>query len=118
MNTGKKFDPTADRIEFNGVQYILRIEPYQVGNAIALCLHDETTGMREIVATVNMPHVPLGPNQVLIKDYGENTGMLAALEKAGVVARTGRTVKAGFVSVEVCELLPIVGLPLEEKTKK
>lgn len=111
MNTEKKFNLATDRIEFEGTKCVLRIESYQNGGATALCLYDETTNEPVLVATVNMPGVPLSPNQVLIKDYSENSGILAALEKAGVVAHTGKKVRSGFVSVDVCELLPVVELP-------
>jgi hypothetical protein len=52
-----------------------------------------------------MPDVPLGRNEVCIKDYSENEGMAAALEAAGVIKPTGRTVRYGFVEIPVCELL-------------
>ena len=61
--------------------------------------------------TVNMPDVPLGRNQVLIKDYGENETMLVALEAAGVIKPTGQTIRSGFVEIPICELQP----PYQEK---
>ena len=63
-------------------------------------------------ATVNLPDVPLGKNQVLIKDYAENSGILSALVAAGVVKPTGETIRSGFVEVPVCELQP----PFREPT--
>jgi len=55
--------------------------------------------------TVNLPHVELAPDEVLIKDYSENAGMLEALTRAKIVEPTGRTVATGFVEVPVCRLL-------------
>jgi hypothetical protein len=69
---------------------------------VALRLVDEEGPVA--TATVNLPNVPLGKNQVLIKSYGENEGMLEALVAAGVVKPTGQTVRSGFVEVPVCEL--------------
>lgn len=57
------------------------------------------------VATVNVPGTPLGPRETLIKDYSECTGMLAALEAAGVVRDTGRRVASGFVELAVVEII-------------
>ena len=54
-----------------------------------LVLRDARDGEEVAVATVNVPDAQLGPKEVLIKDYSENHGMLAALEKAGIVRSTG-----------------------------
>jgi hypothetical protein len=69
---------------------------------LALSLVDEEGPVA--TCTVNMPDVPLGRNEVCIKDYSENEGMAAALEAAGVIKPTGRTVRFGFVEIPVCEL--------------
>src|SRR5436309_716672 len=81
------------------------VEKHQYDNGrVALRLVDEEGPVA--TATVNMPNVPLGKNQVLIKDWSENEGMLAALTAAGVVKPTGETIRSGFVEVPVCELQP------------
>jgi hypothetical protein len=72
----------------------------------ALVLNDPRDGEQIAVATVNLPDVPAGPNEVFIKDYSENAGMLAALEAAGVVRATGDVARSGFVTIPRCELLP------------
>lgn len=60
----------------------------------------------EFVATVDyLPDVPLAPHEVLIKDYSENQGMLAALMAAGIVRDTGRRVACGFVELAVVEIV-------------
>jgi len=56
-------------------------------------------------ATINVPAMPLAQNQVLIKDYDENEGLLAALESAGIVRTTGVRCRLGFVQADVCHLL-------------
>lgn len=56
-------------------------------------------------ATVNITEVDLKDDEVLIKDYSENRGMLQTLIDADVVSPTGQTVKSGFVEVHVCKLL-------------
>ena len=56
-------------------------------------------------ATVNVPAVPLEENQVLIKDYGENEGMLAALEAADIVRWAHISCRVGDAHAAVCRLL-------------
>ncbi len=56
-------------------------------------------------ASLNVPAVELPDNHVVIKDYSENTGMLDALVKAGVVRSTGVRVNVGHVTAPVAELL-------------
>lgn len=78
----------------------------------ALRLIDAEDGSPIATATVNLPDVDLSKNQVAIKDYSENEGMLDALVAAGVVKPTGQTVRSGFVEVPVCEIMP----PFREPT--
>jgi hypothetical protein len=70
-----------------------------------LSLYAARTGEYVATASVNMPHVPLAPNQVFIKDYSENEGMLKALEEAGIVRVSGVYVPTAIGSLPVCELL-------------
>jgi hypothetical protein len=71
----------------------------------ALLLVDAKTGDSIAVATVNLPDEHIARGEVFIKDHSENQGMLAALEKAGIVRATGETVPAGFVQVPKAMLL-------------
>ena len=57
------------------------------------------------IATVNIPEIPLESDEVIIKDYSENEGMLKALLTAGIVAEPHRFVGSGFVTMPVCRLL-------------
>lgn len=57
------------------------------------------------VATVNIPEAPLKENQVLIKDYSENQGILDVLVKAGIVKDLNQWVPSGHITADVCELL-------------
>lgn len=79
----------------------------------ALQLIDAEDGSPIATATVNLPDVALGRNQVAIKDYSENEGILSALVAAGVVKPTGEMVRSGYVEVPICELQP----PFREPTQ-
>lgn len=58
------------------------------------------------VATVNVADVErLAPDEVLIKNYSENEGMLQCLIGAGIISEPMGEVKTGFVTVARCKLL-------------
>jgi len=72
----------------------------------ALELVDAKTSEPVARATTNLPDVHLGDDEVIIKDYSENVGMLAALTKAGVVSDPVRWMRPSIlVKVPVCKLL-------------
>jgi hypothetical protein len=93
------------RVRFRDWVCLVRKRQYDNGR-LALQLIDAEDGSPIATATVNLPDVPLGKNQVLIKNWSENEGVLEALVAAGVVTPTGQTVRSGFVEVPVCELQP------------
>lgn len=82
------------KVKFKEWDCILRQGKYQNGN-IALYLEDAETFERIAVCSVNLDKFPLADNEVFIKDYSENEGMLEALLDAGAVKE-----KAGAVSVD------------------
>ncbi len=94
----------------------IRVSTYSNGRT-ALLLEDAKTGDSIAVATANLPHEPLEPGQVFIKDHSENQGMLAALEKAGIVKATGETVQSGFVQVPKATLSDEFQKLLESKAQ-
>lgn len=59
-------------------------------------------------ATVNVPNIQLAQKEIIIKAYSENEGMLDALEKAGVIKKTGRAVPLGAFGVfgDIVEYIP------------
>jgi hypothetical protein len=91
-------------VNFRGFDCELEFQQYPNGRTALVLVHGSE---REpaTVATVNVPEAHLGPDEVLIKNYSENEGLLEALEKAGVVKTTERAVASGFVTVPVCKLL-------------
>jgi len=56
-------------------------------------------------ATVNISHVPLTADEIIIKNYSENEGMLNVLVEAGIISKPDRYVKSGFVECPICKLL-------------
>ena len=77
---------------------------------VALVLLDAVTGSSVAVGTVNLPDEPAVEDEVFVKTYGENKGMLRALVDAGIVAEPHRDVVEHYpnnaIKIPVCRLLP------------
>lgn len=93
------------RVEFRG--WVCRIERASYGGTdrIALPLYAVEDGSPVAVATVNLPELALEADQVVIKDYSENAGMLELLVASGVVSPPLREVQSGYVTLYVCRCL-------------
>jgi hypothetical protein len=88
---------------YHGVKCIIKKDRYGNNGRTALILEDED-GHIVTVATVNVPEEKLAENEVIIKDYSENKGMLDWLIKNEIVEYTGRYVTTGFVMCPICVL--------------
>lgn len=97
-----------DPIKLKFLQWNCKIVFGQYGNrriAISLVSDDE---LEEPIATasVNLVDEILDKNQVAIKDYSENEGMLDVMIAAGVVSKPIRFTGSGWISnIPICELL-------------
>jgi hypothetical protein len=83
------------------------IEKAKYGNGrTALTLINPISGNIIAVATVNIPSEKIEDDEVIIKNYSENEGMLDALVAAGIVSEPARTISFGQVTGQpVCKLL-------------
>lgn len=71
----------------------------------SLSLLDAEDGQLIAVASINVPEIPLKPRELVIKDYSENQGMLAALLAAGLIEPPHRHIKLSpFVTAPICNL--------------
>ncbi|MBV5322743.1 MAG: hypothetical protein JZU60_02775 [Ilumatobacteraceae bacterium] len=71
---------------------------------LAIQAIDRDTGEPVAVLTVNLPDVPLAPDEVLLKDYSENQGVFKTLHLAGIVEPLA-TVRCGYAEAIKCRLL-------------
>ena len=81
---------------------------YKESGGTAIVIIDPNTGLSLAVATVNLAPYgapEIGPEQVWLKGWGENKGLPEALERAGIVRRTGETYMTGFVAAELADIL-------------
>lgn len=98
---GKRGDLTE--VQFR--DWRCRVEHRRYGNGrTALQLVDAEDGSPIAKATVNLPDVEMAPDEVAIKSYAENEGLLEVLTDAGIVEPTSRVVVSGYVTVPVCRL--------------
>lgn len=75
-------------------------------NRTSINLIDVNDNQPYAVATTNLPDVLLLDNEVLVKDYSENEGVLEFLTTNNIVVPTDKWVTSGFVDVQVCVLNP------------
>ncbi|WP_414462434.1 hypothetical protein [Hyphomicrobium sp. DY-1] len=98
--TGRKMKPFGIYPE---TELVLEEYPqHPMMGSMALVLVHE--GEEMTVATVNLfPECPklLAENEVWLKGWGENEGVPAALERAGLVTRTGEKMRTGFAEAEL-----------------
>lgn len=90
------------KINSYGKEYEVTVKLSKYENdRIAIQLDDAEDGMPHATATVNMPNVLLEYDEVLVKDYSENEGMLEFLIKNNIVTPTMQGVHAGHVWLPV-----------------
>jgi len=83
----------------------------EYGNGrVALFLNDNATLEDVLCASVNLTDWALRPNEIAIKDYSENQGVLDVLIESGVVSKPRRYVNLPHVTIPICELLMQPGL--------
>lgn len=83
----------------------LEFSKYSNNNRTAIELIDTTDGDCVCMATVNLPYELIESDEVAIKDYSENEGVLKFLVDNKIVSEPIRTVAAGYVTFPICKLL-------------
>ena len=73
------------------------------GHSPRLQLVDREDGFPVATATKILPGIYAGPDEVIIKDYSENAGILQALQEAGVIGAIKRSVNSAYVTLQICE---------------
>ncbi|MFL5766079.1 MAG: hypothetical protein ACJ77K_19195 [Bacteroidia bacterium] len=70
----------------------------------AIQLFDKKTGDYVLVASINIPDEELSVEEIIIKDYSENSGIMAVLINAKIISYPERfTLNA--LSAPICKLL-------------
>lgn len=92
-------------VKFKNYNCEIRFSKYVNNNRTAIGLFDTENGENVAIATINMPDEYLKEDEVIIKDYSENEGMLDCLVEAGIISEPIRLARAGYQLANVCKLL-------------
>ena len=91
---------------YKGTDLVVSIGNYQSGRK-AIQLVDSFSGEFYTCPTADIQGLDTKfYNEVLVKDYSENQGMLKFLTENNIVTWTGRTVASGYVELYICFLNP------------
>ena len=93
------------QFEFKGYTLSVEMTRYAGNDRPAIQVIDTEDGYPYCMATVNMPDMDLADNEVAIKNWSENEGILECLQANGVVGPTKRRMPTGFVYVDIVDLL-------------
>ncbi len=96
--------PWHPSVTLRGEKVFLEKVSYKISDRVGLRGVCED-GSPWATLSVNLPEEDLAEDEIFIKDHSECEGNLDALEKAGLVRRTGRVVKSGFVEIPSALLL-------------
>jgi hypothetical protein len=102
--SNSNFNPMAVKVRFKQWNCVVKLTHYR-DQRPALILRHEFTGEDILVASVNLPDVPLRNDEILIKDWSENEGVLQLLMDNGVIGPVIENVPTGMVSAQKCKLL-------------
>lgn len=92
---------------FKGTEVVVELTKYKTGDNTAIVLFSAEDGSPYATATVNVPDVEREGDEVFIKNYSENEGILEFLEENNIVKRTDKDLYTGnFISLPICKLLP------------
>lgn len=78
---------------------------YIVNQRISITLIDHVYKTPIAIATVNIPNIDLNYNEVAIKNWAENKGILETLIEAGIITKPHKQIKLNeFVTADICFL--------------
>jgi len=80
----------------------MKISSYR-NNQIRLDFVDCQDGQPILTATTSIEESLL-PNEVAIKNYSENEGVLNFLMEEGIISSPLRYYKSGYVNIEICKI--------------
>lgn len=94
----------AAKMVFNEKECVVKKDRYVNGRA-KIDLHDSVSGVPITTATINIPEFPLEDDEVIIKNYFENKGMVDALVEHRIAKRTGRICVHQYVVAPIVKIL-------------
>ena len=93
------------KVLFRGEDFSIKIANYHSGdNRKAIQLID-SEGEVYMTATSNFPDIEIENDEVFIKTYSGNEGILECLIKNNVIEYTGKALRTEHVDFPICKLL-------------
>lgn len=93
-------------LQTKNADYLVYLKWGRYGNGReALELVDSTDQLTVMKASLNIPDFMLDPDEIIIKDYSENEGVLDFLQSNGIVGPTVGMVNTGYVKCPFCKIL-------------
>ena len=92
-------------MEFRGTEISIDYtQTYSNGKPV-IDFYETETGEPYLTATTNIDGLNLAQDEILIKDYSENEGVLDFLIQNKIVEPTGKYVESGWVKIPICKLI-------------
>jgi uncharacterized protein YhdP len=92
-----------NEVTFLGYRCSVIIGQYE-DERISIQLEDKKDGIPVATASVNLIDVPMKEDEVAIKDYSENAGMLEILVNADIISMPFKYADNGFVQIPICKI--------------
>lgn len=92
-------------VKFKDWNCIVVLDKYTSNDRTAILLLEKETGDNIAVASINLPKYDLKDDEVIIKNYSENEGILEVLIEAKIISEPSVMIQTGFVKCPVCKLL-------------
>jgi hypothetical protein len=73
-------------------------------NRVGISLIDSNDGEYVLTATINIPEVPLADDEVIIKNYSENEGILDWLIENEIISSPARFIPVGYTLAPICKI--------------
>lgn len=94
-----------EKVRFRNFVCIPKWAHYSNGRK-ALTLSDAEDGEPVATASVNIPSCWIDHDEIIVKNYSENEGMLKALIDAKIVSEPVRYTASGFINnIPICKIL-------------
>ena len=103
----KNGEPLAYKVEVKGEPCVTKFARYDNHRHAIVLVHAET-GEPMYKATVNVPDIHLAVDEIIVKSYAENEGVLMALIDAGVIGSGTTIYSSGHATIHKARLLPKV----------
>lgn len=93
-------------LKFKGNEVIVSTKEHYQNNRTVIELILKKSKEPYMVASVNLPHIALEKDEVLIKNYSENEGVLDFLIASNIVELLDKNpIQQGWVSIPICKLI-------------